>query len=367
MPAEPPGPPVLVENVRVAPFLKAWVGGPDPERIPDHGRLRKGRRLKVLDAFPPELRTAPARVLKGAYLYGGPYYRHFGHVMTDSIARLWAYDPKVHTEGVVFAQYRKNWSPDPARFFREVLDAFGVPREKIVLIDDLTEVERLWFAEPGAVSEAGPRSWYLDRLATAEARLLARSTPDLQLADRIYLGRTHIARQGTFMGESFFAEVLHRNGYVSVRPEDLWVAEQVKLMRSARQVVLTEGSAAHIAEVMTPFSARVCMLLRRQGGEALFVPHLAPRCEFLAAGVRSDIRRLWIEDGRSGPSAPSYHVHPERTHADLIRMGMIAPEPFDADAYAAAERADAANYFAARPDLAEAQLSHVADVRKTAG
>lgn len=359
-----PPAPVCVPQVLVLPYYRAWEGGPDPEAVPLHARMRQGRGLKLLDSFPENARAAGGEPLAGDWLWGGPYYKHFGHVMVDSVHRLWAFDGGRH-EGVVFANLRWNKEPHPAAYFRQILSAFGVRKDRIQVLDAPAVVERLWCAEPGAIPEAAPQDWYWPWLAKVETTLLERASPELQTHDRLFLGRAHIRRKGSFMGESWFAQALEASGFHYLRPEELTVPDQVKLFRSAREVVFTEGSAAHVAEAMTPYPTRATMLARRDGGETIFAPHLAPRGRFEVAGRDSDIRRLPTAEGGEGPSAPSYHLRPERTHADLARLGLVDPR-FDMSAFRAAERADAFDYFAHAPQVAEAQLGAIAALRATA-
>jgi hypothetical protein len=354
---------VCVRDVLVTPYVDGWIGGPDPELIPEHGRLRAGRGRRPLDGFRDQLRAEPAEPTPGSHLYGGPFYWHFGHIMLDAIPRLWAYDNQRHVDGVIFPVRRKTQPPHPSKWFREILSAFGVKKDYIRLISSPVRVERLWFAPPGSLPGAGPEPWYWEQLARVEHTLLQRADPALPTPERLFLGRLHIHNQGSFMGERYFAEVLARNGYVYFKPEDHRVVDQVRIFRSARAVVVTEGSAAHLTELMTPFDADVTLLMRRDGGDRLFAPHLSPRCRFEAAGRESDIVRLWTTAGEAAPSAPSYHLRPERTFDDLVRLGVIAREAFDAKAYAVAERADALALHADRPDVAEAQLARVAALR----
>lgn len=86
-------------NVLVTPYERAWVGGPDHRQIPHHGRIIKGNETE--DEFPARLRRVAASDMAGHYLYGGPFKLHFGHVMVDSIIRLWAFDRNRHN-GVIF-------------------------------------------------------------------------------------------------------------------------------------------------------------------------------------------------------------------------------------------------------------------------
>lgn len=105
-------------NVFIAPFRSSWNGGPDHSEIPDHARIKSGGRH--IDEFPRTMRdkTDPA-LTTGVFLYGGPLKIHFGHVMVDSIIRLWAFDKTRH-HGVIFPILR-NKKPIP-NWFYDIID-----------------------------------------------------------------------------------------------------------------------------------------------------------------------------------------------------------------------------------------------------
>lgn len=147
------------KNVLVAPYEKPWVGGPDHSDIPLSGRIVRGSEFG--DQFPAPLRDRPARHLPGHHLYAGPFKNHFGHVMVDSIIRLWAFDPNRH-ETVVFAALDESM---PGWFF-DIVALFGISPDRVTLIKDNTTVASLDFAEPGSRLKTGPQPWYLEWLST---------------------------------------------------------------------------------------------------------------------------------------------------------------------------------------------------------
>ena len=353
--------PVCVHDCLVLPYYTAWEGGPDPSRVPEHARMRQGPGRKPLDTFPDHARRTGGEQLAGDWLWGGPYYKHFGHIMVDSVHRLWAFDGGRH-RGVIFANLRRNKETHPAAYFRQILSGFGVRKDRIRVIDAPIAVERLWCAEPGSIPQTSPLFWYWPILATVEKTFVERASSDLKLHDRLFLGRAHIRQRGSFMGESWFVEALEASGFRYLRPEEFSVSDQIKLFRSAKEVVFTEGSAAHITEAMSRYQTRVTMLSRRPKGELIYLHPLSARGIFNVAGRHSEVRRLTTRDGGDGPSSPSYHLRPERTHAALTSLGLIS-RAFDYDGFRAAERADALDYFQEAPDLAELQLAKIASLR----
>src|SRR5690606_1887906 len=147
-------------NVFIAPFRSSWNGGPDHSEIPDHARIKSGGRH--IDEFPRTMRdkTDPA-LTTGVFLYGGPLKIHFGHVMVDSIIRLWAFDKTRH-HGVIFPILR-NKKPIP-NWFYDIIGLFGVPKERVFLVSKKHIFEEVDFAVPGSRLAEGPTKEYLEYL-----------------------------------------------------------------------------------------------------------------------------------------------------------------------------------------------------------
>lgn len=322
-------------NVLVTPYESVWVGGPDHDQIPQHGRIIWGRDAK--DEFPDRLREEPAPTIEGRYLYGGPLKFHFGHVMVDTIIRLWAFDRSRH-DGVVFPCLDM---PDPPAWFYEIVAIFGLDRSDVVVVEKPAVFRELEFAEPGSSLKNGPKSWYLDRLKSLPVRLI-----DDIPGDSLYFGRTHMIRKGTLMGESYFGDLLRRNGFASVRPEKFDIHAQVSMLAKARRIVFMEGSSIYSMELLASTDAELFMIPRRAAGAGLFAPHLTPKAsKFVILGDRHAIDRKLNRGGKDRPDSPSFTSRPESILGDLIRHGLVQEAPFDVQAFKEAEERDTAAYF----------------------
>lgn len=326
-----------IERVQVRPFDRRDWGGPDAPDLPAHARTTV-RGVPVC-RFPAEWRAEAGGlpVLPGHYLYGGPLKVHFGHLLVDSVARLWAFDRTRHA-GVVFAQR----GGAPIRpWVHEILAAYGLGRDEIVVVDEPVVVERMDFPRPGSTMGLGPTPAYLDWLGTLPRPPRPRLRRRVAFGPKLYLGRLHMAPRGTLMGESYYARALEENGFVYFRPEQHSFLEQVRALEEAESVVFLEGSSIYSIERLRASGARFHMIPRRTGGDELFRPHVAPRAPFELLGDDRAIERFTARNGRQGPSGPSRTAAPETIQADMVRSGLIAPAPFDPEAFRAAERADA--------------------------
>lgn len=362
-----PSPPTLVSDLPVLPYTRHWVGGPAIDRIPVHGRIRSGAgKTRLLDTFPEDVLDAPRARLPGRYLYGGPLYHHFGHVLVDAIIRLWAYDPAIHTDGVIFPLVLANARPAHPDYFFEICRSFGIARDRIRIIDTPTTVEAVHFAEPGSVLGSGPEPWYPERLRRVEADFLDRAPADLKTHERLFFGRRHL-HSGSLMGEGYFAARLARRGFHAIQPERYPLAAQIRLLKAAREIVFTEGSAVHLAEVTAALSAeRVAILLRRPGGDIPLRPHLDPRLRRPTdvIGRQSGLFRIHHDpERRAGPNSLSYMVDPSAVYDGLVRLGYAEPGGFDLHDFVRAERIEQAECVGADPRRLATHIAQVAQER----
>lgn len=179
--------------------------------------------------------------LEGTFLHLDNEVRgHFGHLLTETVGRLWtwpealAIDPDVRVlVGATAAR------PQLAGYEFDLLAAAGIPRDRIVLIEEPVRVERLisgtgLFSNPEYVHPRIAETWQSlgDALAaTAEPRAWP---------DRFFVSR-RIAKRACVNGaevEAIFAD----HGFEIVFPEDYSLGEQVELFRSGQVIAGYAGS-----------------------------------------------------------------------------------------------------------------------------
>ncbi|WP_262690860.1 glycosyltransferase family 61 protein [Kordiimonas aestuarii] len=152
-----------LENARVYPLYKASspvsVKGalyhPDtPRKFEQLREMRlplPGKPLSVAtDKAFLQKQPIPRKKLDGHHLYAGPFFRHYGHFMAESVHRLWAYlDAPDQYEGVLVCpqplkgtQRAKKADELPA-YFTAIMQYFGVPADKVRLVNKPLLVERL--------------------------------------------------------------------------------------------------------------------------------------------------------------------------------------------------------------------------------
>jgi hypothetical protein len=143
----------------------------------------------------------------------------------------------------------------------DVLDWYGIARDRIIPVTAPLTVGQLWVAPQQEQIDAGipPHAW-IDR-QTAHA---ARRLPDPPQTDLIYVSRAGLAVQGRRMaGEAALAGALERAGVTVIAPERLPLTTQLGLYLGARVIVFAEGSAIHGLQLLGRVRAHVVVLNRR--------------------------------------------------------------------------------------------------------
>jgi glycosyltransferase involved in cell wall biosynthesis/predicted SAM-dependent methyltransferase len=273
-----------------------WVGGLCLSGIPEIFRHRRWNSQKnepfCIDIPDLEIGSLNHSILqndaksrtfyKGTYIYAGPLYTHFGHTLTESIHRLWAFNPRLH-DGIIFAVAQ--WQSfclsvyHPSSWLTQILEILEIPLSKCIFLTHESIVENCIIPEPGSELTLGPKEWYRPHLDKLQERILTltqtlrRSDSDLKL----FLGRNHIPLQGGVAGEKYFEEILLSEGYTSIIPEKYNILEQLSYLVSAKQIVFTEGSAIYSLELLNYLDADILCIPRRPYHEH-FLPHLIGKC-----------------------------------------------------------------------------------------
>lgn len=249
--AEIGGPPMSLrayDDVVVAPGHLARQGDlvlPDSFRRPYRRRMRSTRLIRVGDRFvrPREPLAEPVP-LAGAYYYLDTEFRgHYGHLLTEQLSRLWGWeqaraaDPSLR---VLLGTAADGSLASLAPYERDLLAAAGVAEAEVTIVDRPVRVDRLvsatpMFAQPSVAHPALPATW-----AGVGAALDASATGGPYPA-RIFCARRSEKRacRNAIDVEALFAA----HGFAVVFPEDLPLAEQVRLFRGADVVAGYAGAA----------------------------------------------------------------------------------------------------------------------------
>lgn len=193
-------------------------------------------------------------------LWGGGISDHYGHFLTEFVARLWPLLPDGPVNGlpVVYCGLRK-W-----QFVRDWLNAFGVQTVKLP-DDGVVRFRKVYVPEP---------AWQLDRWVAPEMRAIhLQARHGMQIPNResrsfLWLSRSLLGRSRVPYDEALF-EWLMSKVMTIVNPEVLTLGEQVAAFETSRAVAGVVGSAFHTA--LLAEDTPMCVFLCPSGVPAPFV------------------------------------------------------------------------------------------------
>jgi len=195
--------------------------------------------VSVLPRFatPPE--GGEPRRLSGSYFYLDDEFRgHFGHMTTEVVSRLWAWDEAKRADPGLKALMHFNKKRHLARWEVDLLGAYGIAEEDIEFTYDPVRVERLVAATPMFENPNYAHPGLAEVWGRIGARLAAQSSVDVP--ERIFISRRIKKRPCRNLPdvEQFFAD----QGFTVLFPEDHSLADQVRIFRDTEVVAGFIGS-----------------------------------------------------------------------------------------------------------------------------
>lgn len=270
-------------------FRHTWAKSPG-----NHGLRGSGRHFAEVDD--PRLATP----LAGDYFdLNAALAGHFGHVLTESISRLWAWDEARAAIPGIKGLYRLPDGAQRPTYERRLFEAFGIPSDRIhwatsnVAVESYVSATMPWHnGRPHHFHPEVRKVWRRLRSSLVQT---GRATPE-----RIFVSRGHRDRGCRNQGEleAWFAE----RGFEVVYPERLSLEDQATVFANARVVAGFAGSA-------------LFNLLYSEGVERLIVltheQYIARNEWLFGVCLAEELHYFWSEpDTIAGPgvdNAESFH------------------------------------------------------------
>lgn len=226
-----------------------WAEGKDFAKA---ATWRSGKRLtQPLTSKPIHTKITPGR-----HLWGGVYFGHFGHFITETISRLWARDLEDY-ETIVFVP-RHGKLNDFTTYQSEIIEIF-LKGYKVNIVREPTEFEEL--VVPGQGFGVGQIS-----SGTPEFRSLIKSVmSSIEPCGpkKIYISRTRFSGKGGVIGENNLEANMSAQGYTAIYPEKMSILEQLRTMKAARKIVGLDSSAFHVLGFVATADQDTCLIMRR--------------------------------------------------------------------------------------------------------
>lgn len=238
-------PSTKIQALRRSPGRFAHQGGlvtGDGQSIDLAQSRRRGTRwgTRVLGGFDQPVPIAPERELDEEVIYLGWYFSHFGHFLSESLARAWFLEQADPSLRVVFHRLGRTV---PSGTTKRMLEAFGIPMERILLFDEPTRLRRVIIPE-----QLYELSVSAHERLTRPFHHVARAIVGAgRVADQpVYLSRRLLpGHLRQIVGEFELEEVLRENGFLIVSPETMSFEDQIQLVNTHRHIFTSAGSAAY--------------------------------------------------------------------------------------------------------------------------
>lgn len=259
----------VFKDIRVQAFQHSFLdfrGGPV---LPDpaFAQFRHKRYDRPFDAFDVDARFE--KFLGGEWVYLGPKYHHFGHIMSEMVHRI-------VPSRMLFPGERNyllvSTSDDPSEpgfenlcpTYRDVLEFCEIDPKRLTTLNENTIVERLCMCEQGSNLGGHPTPWYLDVLREFSTRRLDQIHGSRVSPPKVYVSKSKIPHGGVILGEGYIENLLREEDFLVFHPEDFPLSLQMDVYRKSRELVFSEGSACHGTELLgREMLDRTFVLIRR--------------------------------------------------------------------------------------------------------
>lgn len=209
------------------------------------------------------------------FVFGGVYQSHFGHCIAEFVHRLWILQKPEYAGCTVLFVARSAHLP-PAPYFEDLMRYLGV--EKWCILDQPHLVPELVIAQQGKEIKRKAHAEYMSFLAHRATRNgLFKS----DLHDKVAFLRGHMQSR-RLLGEQHLAEYLSKQGYLVYRPEQHPIKHQLQTLSNAKRVVISDGSACHLFDLLPPIDAEVFFLSRNK------------RATIAKTSIRWKVRKLHV-------------------------------------------------------------------------
>lgn len=304
--------------------------------------------LRHVPDVDPSIEEVPR--LPGKWLYGGMLYRHIGHMLTESVGRLWGLSKNDNSiNGVVFIAYNGEYTPSCGKSEQDWASASAEYTSNVPHFIQLCKIfcpdipVRVLGSSVRADHLVVPTQLmgllpYRDLVGGHETfRQCVRDRVRDYLGDikpngsRLFISRSRFIKPSaaSIFGEKALDQYFQDHGYQVIHPENLTLGEQLFRYAAASHIVLAAGSAAHVIALATNPSQHVALVRRYPGQTNIFKTQL----QLMGAGSSSIVDAI---DARFLPSSTEerdlfrqsaasgiYTIDLETMWSQLQRLGFV--------------------------------------------
>lgn len=185
-------------------------------------------------------------------IFGGILLPAFGHVILESLSRLWyVIKKKKDKRKIVFLK-----TSQISQFHYEFFRLLGIDEDRIEIIDKPTKFLNVIVPDETIYAWYGYKKEY----NLIYDKIRENVTP--KNVKKIYFTRTKLEPKFD-VNEEFFEDFYKKRGYEIISPETLSVEEQIAYASGADEIVTTMGSLSHFALFMD-YNKKIVILNRKK-------------------------------------------------------------------------------------------------------
>ncbi|MEP3634223.1 MAG: glycosyltransferase family 61 protein [Shimia thalassica] len=288
-----------------------------------------------LSSFPAENPDIPTDIpeFEGPALFAGLVLEQFGHVLMNSLGRLWALDKLPPDVTLVFVPKRRPAARNYP-FLRMILDMFGISNDFIITKGPM-HFKTLYTAS----DLFGER--YLGRGSVPFFDWLDQRLPaagPVTKGRKVYLTRTGLGDKiGRFACEDHLEKQLAAQGYEIIAPEKLGLLPQIALYQDAEHLIFSESSALHLYGMVRRPGQTAAVIKRREELPVLIRTQMNDRAGTDVAEIHA-LRRIFWPPLRSDHLSISL-LDFKKVHDQLAAANLIDPDtPWQAPSFDAEKK-----------------------------
>ncbi len=189
--------------------------------------------------------------LTESVIFGGFLFKHYGHFLLESLARLWF--AKEHPNFPVVWVGRDGLLLD---FQLEIFELLGL-KNPIRFIDRPVSIHKLFLPDPGYLIQTF--------FAPEHQAFLSVCDPEpVRAGKKIYLSRRHFGGESCLTNEAELERRLVQKGFHIYYPEKHTIREQLAYLSSAEKILSLEGSSLHTLILLRELKSQILIIPRPQ-------------------------------------------------------------------------------------------------------